>query len=72
MQTAAVPTPLRVAPPPALRCPRCERRIGQIAEVARHAAASIVVAKVDADAVAAEAERLARAELVHAADGCRA
>ncbi len=50
-------------------CPRCKDRLERIVRIARQAATQVVVGKVEADAIAAEAERLARVELA-AANGC--
>lgn len=52
-------------------CPRCETRIEQIVRIAvASVTATGIVSKADADAVAVEADRLARVELAKAG-GCR-
>lgn len=70
MQTATVPTLPRVpVPPPDAYCPRCERRLAWAVAVARIAASRITMSGPDADAVAAEADRIAREDLAKAG-GC--
>jgi uncharacterized protein (UPF0212 family) len=69
MLTAAAPAVRAAQPPPDSCCPRCEGRVERIVRIARAAAVTIVITKDDADAIAAEADRLARAELA-AAGGC--
>lgn len=71
MTLATRTAPCIGAPPPPLDdfCPRCEGRIDRIVRIAREAAEQVVITKADADAVAVEADRLAREELADAG-GC--